>query len=334
MNGSRCFSSCLLLCCIKMGDAIIENVWDGEEDVDLTRVVHSDEEIDSEDEEVQQQKVDKKKRKFEAMKEKKRAALDSSNHENEVTKKQMSASQMLESILTNKPSNVNNNGEFQESDFYHPELVEAGTMVSTKHAVCPFVRALSVGLPTYKKLILDIADVPSDRFGSPVVLVVCASAQRASEIIKSMSAKLIKCKIAKLYAKHFKVQEQIDMLSKEYYPVAIGTPNRLSKLIELGSLSLRHTRVALIDITLDSKKYNILTLHEIKEDFYRLLYTDLFKHKQHLKLALINQPTIASSNGNNQSSDGGDSKGSSGNGKNNANNAEYYKKRKLLAKKL
>lgn len=53
----------------------------------------------------------------------------------------------------------------------------------------------------------------------------------------------LKCKIAKLFAKHFKVQDQIDLLSKQYFPVAVGTPNRLSKLIELGALSLSRVKV-------------------------------------------------------------------------------------------
>ena len=280
---------------LRMGDAIIENVWDGEDEVDLTRVVHSDEEAESENEEAELTKSAKKKRKFEALKEKKKAALSSIVEKPQQTKKQLTAVQMLESILLNKPSGpeIPRNIEFDESDFFHPELSEVGLTVSTKHVVCPFVRALSVGLPTYKKLILE--DHPgSERFGCPIVLIVCASAQRASEIIKSVSAKLIKCKIAKLYAKHFKVQEQIEMLSKEYYPIAIGTPNRLSKLIEMGSLSLKHTKIALVDITLDSKRYNILTLNEIKQDFYKLLYNDLYAQKRHIKFALINQETPVS----------------------------------------
>lgn len=53
----------------------------------------------------------------------------------------------------------------------------------------------------------------------------------------------LKCKIAKLFAKHFKVQDQVDLLSKQYFPVAVGTPNRLSKLVELGALSLSRVKV-------------------------------------------------------------------------------------------
>eukprot|EP01034_Spumella_vulgaris_P022473 gene22473-28601_t len=79
------------------------------------------------------------------------------------------------------------------------------------------------------------------------------------------------------------------MLSAEYFPVAVGTPNRINKLIELGALSLRLTKVVLVDVTEDSKHYNILSLHEVKHDFYRLLYADVHVNRSHLKIALINQ---------------------------------------------
>jgi hypothetical protein len=104
-----------------------------------------------------------------------------------------------------------------------------------------------------------------------------------------VSAKLLKVKIAKLFAKHFKVQEQIEMLSAEYFPVVVGTPNRISKLIEMGALSFRLAKVVLVDITEDSKHYNILSLHEVKHDFYKLLYADVHANRTHLKIALINQ---------------------------------------------
>jgi hypothetical protein len=93
------------------------------------------------------------------------------------------------------------------SPFYnsipHPLLSISSHLISS-HSIetkkpCPFVRALSNSLPAYKKLLVDEVDEKtSEDFGCPVVLVVCSSAIRATAIIKSMSAKLIKCKIAKV----------------------------------------------------------------------------------------------------------------------------------------
>lgn len=44
----------------------------------------------------------------------------------------------------------------------------------------------------------------SKQMGSPKVLIICSSASRSCDVIKDIS-KILKCKVAKLYAKHFKV---------------------------------------------------------------------------------------------------------------------------------
>jgi superfamily II DNA/RNA helicase len=40
--------------------------------------------------------------------------------------------------------------------------------------------------------------------------------------------------VAKLFAKHMKIEEQQAFLEKEVTRVVVGTPNRLEKLVELG----------------------------------------------------------------------------------------------------
>lgn len=42
------------------------------------------------------------------------------------------------------------------------------------------------------------------------------------------------CRIAKLFAKHFKIEEQEAFLRKEQARIVVGTPNRLEKLIDTG----------------------------------------------------------------------------------------------------
>ena len=67
----------------------------------------------------------------------------------------------------------------------------------------------------------------------------------------------------------------------------IGTPNRLRKLIEIGALQLSRLQVVLLDYTNDQKNYNLVTLAEVKTDFYELLYGPIHKERNHLKIALI-----------------------------------------------
>lgn len=58
----------------------------------------------------------------------------------------------------------------------------------------------------------------------------------------------------KLFAKHLKVEEQETMLSSTKAAIAVGTPNRLLKLAERGSLKLGRLRYIILDVQLDSKK--------------------------------------------------------------------------------
>lgn len=185
---------------------------------------------------------------------------------------------------------------FTEEDFFYPALDASAVTESATKTPCPFVRALSASFPNYKKVLLKTENT-ADKHGSPVMLIVTASAIRATEVIKSVSSKLIKVKIGKLFAKHFKLSEQIEMLSKTYFPIVIGTPNRIEKLIELGALSLKETKVLLIDYTADIKSFTALTLPDVKNDFYKLFYDYVHNEKSHMKIAFIKDTNSASAKG-------------------------------------
>lgn len=286
-----------------MGDAIEENVWEGENEIDLSKEYKSDDEFvdeasgsGTEEAPLLSSKESKKRKRFEVLKQKKKGMpvtdsnfVESGKPDAVVEVKAMTVSDMLSEIIKNQPGDLNQNQseEYNVNDFFYPDLVESSTTKSNKK-VCPYTRALSANLPSYKKLLLNNTANKED-YGCPLLLVLCSSAIQCTHVIKSISTKLIKPKIAKLFAKHFKIEEQLESLSKEYFPIAIGTPNRVSKLIELGALSLRRCMIVLVDITEDSKKFNILSLNEVKNDFYRLLYQQIHPEKSHLKIALIKQ---------------------------------------------
>jgi superfamily II DNA/RNA helicase len=63
------------------------------------------------------------------------------------------------------------------------------------------------------------------------VLIVCPSAERAIVIIPQLKSV---AKIGKLFARHIKINDQIDALKKSTFPISVGTPNRILKLIEAG----------------------------------------------------------------------------------------------------
>jgi len=75
------------------------------------------------------------------------------------------------------------------------------------------------------------------KHGSPALLIITSSAIRAVELNRQIKEFLDgKCKVAKLFAKHMKVEEQKKYLSKVVCQVGIGTPGRISLLIKQGAL--------------------------------------------------------------------------------------------------
>jgi len=106
--------------------------------------------------------------------------------------------------------------------------------------------------------------------GCPSVLVLCASSLRASQVLNRMKG-LLRCPHIKLFAKHLKIQDQVEQLGRDPFPVAVGTPNRVRRLHELGALSGGSLRLVLVDDALDSKQFSVRTLHDVREDFYSVM---------------------------------------------------------------
>uniref|UniRef100_A0A8C9F909 Protein CMSS1 n=2 Tax=Pavo cristatus TaxID=9049 RepID=A0A8C9F909_PAVCR len=69
---------------------------------------------------------------------------------------------------------------------------------------------------------------------SVVMLVICSSALRSLELLKSMTAFRGDCRVLKLFAKHIKIKEQINMLEKGVFHIGVGTPGRIKALVEQG----------------------------------------------------------------------------------------------------
>ncbi len=108
---------------------------------------------------------------------------------------------------------------------------------------------------------------------SPMVIIVCVSALRAVEILKEISS--LNLRVAKLFAKHMNIDDQVNMLSKNSYGIAVGTPNRLLKLLQLpsiegdegdGALSLDYTELIVIDNYEDKKKFTVCTMNDTAPD--------------------------------------------------------------------
>lgn len=110
---------------------------------------------------------------------------------------------------------------------------------------------------------------------SPMVIIVCSSALRAVAVLKEISS--LNLRVAKLFAKHMNVDDQVNMLASNSYPIGVGTPNRLLKLIqtdgedERSALSLDFTELVLIDCQEDKKNFTVCTMNDTAPDMMKLI---------------------------------------------------------------
>ncbi|BGO89388.1 hypothetical protein NBRC10512_006305 [Rhodotorula toruloides] len=114
--------------------------------------------------------------------------------------------------------------------------------------------------------------------GSPRIIVLAGAALRVADLVRDVKEFKTKTKdglidVAKLFAKHFKLAEHAEYLKKTHVGLAVGTPNRIEKLLnETESLHLTHLSHLILDVShLDSKKRSLVDLPEARADLFKLL---------------------------------------------------------------
>ncbi len=131
-----------------------------------------------------------------------------------------------------------------------------------------FSEVIKQVMPRWKDLLKTPRGM-QNLIGSPIVIVISSSGIRSVEVRRQLIP--LKYPIAKLFAKHFKVEEQVEML-KSFMPLGVGTPNRLTKLADIGALNMDHIKLVVLDMHRDVKKCCILDLADVRDDlmlFYR-----------------------------------------------------------------
>ncbi|XP_041319890.1 protein CMSS1 isoform X4 [Pyrgilauda ruficollis] len=113
---------------------------------------------------------------------------------------------------------------------------------------------------------------------SVVMLVLCSSALRSLELIKSMTAFKGDCRVIKLFAKHIKIKEQMSMLEKGMFHIGVGTPGRVKALVEQDALCLNSTKYLILDWNWrDQKLRRMMDIPEIKKETIDLLEKSIIK---------------------------------------------------------
>ncbi|PIN12233.1 putative DEAD-box-containing helicase [Handroanthus impetiginosus] len=116
--------------------------------------------------------------------------------------------------------------------------------------------------------------------GNPTLLVISSSALRSLELLRELRSLTKECPAAKLFSKHMKIEEQVSIL-KNRVNIASGTPSRIKKLIDMEALGLSRLAVIVLDMHMDVKGYSLLTLPQVREEFWDL-YRSYF-HQSLLK---------------------------------------------------
>ncbi|RFU28134.1 hypothetical protein B7463_g8191, partial [Scytalidium lignicola] len=113
----------------------------------------------------------------------------------------------------------------------------------------------------------------SKKNGSPHTIVVTAAGLRAADVARALRKFQAKdVKIAKLFAKHIKMQDSIKFLKSTRTGIAVGTPTRLKDLIEQGALAIDRLERIVIDASyMDQKKRGILEMRETQVPLTLLL---------------------------------------------------------------
>ncbi|KAI0646852.1 U3-containing 90S pre-ribosomal complex subunit-domain containing protein [Trametes meyenii] len=111
--------------------------------------------------------------------------------------------------------------------------------------------------------------------GAPTLLYVAGAALRVADITRVLKDKRLRGEkggdVAKLFAKHFKLEEHVAYLKRTKIAAAAGTPGRLGKLLcdtdALATTALTHI---ILDVSFrDAKKRTLLDIPETRGEVFR-----------------------------------------------------------------
>lgn len=109
--------------------------------------------------------------------------------------------------------------------------------------------------------------------GSPHTLVIAGAGLRAADLTRALRKYQTKdALVAKLFAKHIKLKESIELLTKKKITIGVGTPQRIIDLLESGALKGEGVERIVVDAShIDVKKRGMLDMQETLVPLVELL---------------------------------------------------------------
>ncbi|KAG0172133.1 cms1 ribosomal small subunit [Apophysomyces sp. BC1034] len=137
---------------------------------------------------------------------------------------------------------------------------------TSEHVLDALPNYIKFGVAAHKKL----AKAPTE-LASPVALVITHSAVRAVDLVRALKEFNETAKVAKLFAKHMKIEEQIYYLEKQPLHLGVGTPNRIKALVDQGHLRLDRLELVVVDTERNAKRFNIFDNDTVRGDLFSFL---------------------------------------------------------------
>ncbi|KXN82507.1 Protein cms1 [Leucoagaricus sp. SymC.cos] len=113
--------------------------------------------------------------------------------------------------------------------------------------------------------------------GAPTLLFLAGAALRAADITRVLRDKKLRGdkggEVAKLFAKHFKLSDQVSYLKRTKAGTAVGTPGRVGKLLcETDALSVSALTHIILDVSYtDAKRRNLLDITETRDELFKIV---------------------------------------------------------------
>jgi protein CMS1 len=111
--------------------------------------------------------------------------------------------------------------------------------------------------------------------GAPTLLFLTGAALRVADVTRALKNKTLQGEkgagVAKLFAKHCKLEEHINHLKKNKIGSAVGTPGRVGKLLcETDALSVSALTHVVLDVShRDAKQFCLLDIPETRDEVFR-----------------------------------------------------------------
>jgi len=111
--------------------------------------------------------------------------------------------------------------------------------------------------------------------GAPTLIFLTGAALRVADVTRVLKDKKLRGEkggeVAKLFAKHFKLEEHVTYLKRTKVGAAVGTPGRIGKLLcETDALTLSALTHIMLDMTFrDAKKRTLLDIPETRDEVFK-----------------------------------------------------------------